>query len=1202
LEKQSYREIPFNYTSADDAQVVRLLLGDETWKVLEDLRSHRVTGRSARLVMRFFGEVFIIRRNPFLYEELVDSPKRRRRFAGNARAELETVRRKSDGNQSVIELVDRCCRLLDEVENEIAATPRKRKAFRKVVGNVIGESNVFFDPFTRVGHATDATDWRLYLPFAVVCPDAEMQVPDLIRTISQLGYKLIPRGAGTGLTGGCVPVRPECVILNTEKLNRISGIREEETRGRRFFVLETEAGVITENAIRYASEHNLVFATDPTSAWASTIGGNIAENAGGKTAVLWGTAIDNLYEYRMIMPGGSLLLVRRRDHPMRKIEPSDQVVFDVYNSGGAIVRSVQLRGDEIRKPGLWKDITNKALGGLPAVQKEGTDGVITSAAFVLHRPYPLKRTYCLEFFGTDIDEAAEVILALAKALANRGREALMAFEHYVEEYVRSIGYQVKSPRSELPKAVLLVDMVGFTGEQLDDGHRRLSELLKSYPNTELFQAGNPREAERFWKDRKRLGAIAARTNAFKLNEDVVLPLEALAEFARFVEQVNIEEERLTQLTAIRRIRQGLEEKRANGEEGWLETKILKTEQIARIYSHRIRDASPDELRKRVHPESFLGEMRRLFAGFSAQLEFIRKTWEEERSRTIVIATHMHAGDGNVHVNIPVFSNDREMMKRAGETADRVMEKAVDLGGVVSGEHGIGFTKIKYLDQERIRLLSEYRDTVDPDRMMNPGKLEDYAVQSRVFTPSFNLLELEARILQHGSLEELSEMVAKCVRCGRCKKDCCVFYPSRNLFFHPRNKNLAVGALIEALLYNTQRSHSTRFELLRHLETIADHCTICHKCLQPCPVDIDTGEVSVLERKILQDRHYKRTTLPTRLALEYLENRSRTFNRLVKRGIIQWGSKLQRGLTTLAASGAGGAKRGRFCSRLQSPLPRVPSGTLWDLLPACGVRQSLLIHPGNRPSGTVFYFPGCGSERIHPDVSKAALFLLVRAGRRVVLPPPFLCCGFPARVNARQAQHSRMVLRNTIIFSQIREMFRYLSFESCIVTCGTCKEALEQAGIQEIFDSPLTDITYFLSETGLLERLKPAGGDYFYHPPCHDSLDGGGSDLIRNRFNADVRVIPHCCSEAGTLALSRPDISYSLLMKKSEAMREAVGDRVSEQKLLLTNCPACLQGLRRQRDFKFTVRHLATETALRIGGPGWEESLRDNLQDSELVTF
>ncbi len=137
---------------------------------------------------------------------------------------------------------------------------------------------------------------------------------------------MIPRGGGTGLTGGSVPVGADCIVLNVEKLNRIHGIFETEIEYpdgsiQKTAVMRLEAGVITEQAISLAARNGLVFATDPTSAWASSIGGNIAENAGGKTAVLWGTAIDNLLSYRITMAQGQEWTVRRMHHPLRKILP-----------------------------------------------------------------------------------------------------------------------------------------------------------------------------------------------------------------------------------------------------------------------------------------------------------------------------------------------------------------------------------------------------------------------------------------------------------------------------------------------------------------------------------------------------------------------------------------------------------------------------------------------------------------------------------------------------------------------------------------------------------------------------------------------------------------------------------------------------------------------------------------------------------------
>ena len=112
-------------------------------------------------------------------------------------------------------------------------------------------------------------------------------------------------------------------------------------------------------------------------------------------------------------------------------------------------------------------------------------------------------------------------------------------------------------------------------------------------------------------------------------------------------------------------------------------------------------------------------------GYPAVLAALERAYQEVRDRRIVLATHMHAGDGNVHVNVPVLSNDRPMLERTDQVIDRVMEKVISLGGVVSGEHGIGLTKLKYLEPERIAELTAYRREVDPGGLMNPGKLEDF---------------------------------------------------------------------------------------------------------------------------------------------------------------------------------------------------------------------------------------------------------------------------------------------------------------------------------------------------------------------------------------------------------------------------------------------------------------------------------------------
>lgn len=1209
---KDYREIPYNFTSADDKLIINLLFGPEVWEDLEELRSQRITGRSARLVMRFMGDLFILRRNPFLFQELIDSPHRRQRFFKTAAEDLTIIeeaarigRVGSERSAKVLRLMGICRDRLSELKKEIHDAPAMRAQLQKRLGAIIGKENVRFDPFTLIGHATDATDWRLFLPLAVLRPSAEEQLPELMLAVAELGLKIIPRGGGTGLTGGSVPVTSNCVIINTEKLTGIHDIVYRDFphlgNGRKVPVLKVEAGVVTSDAMAQAKKDNLVFATDPTSAWASTIGGNIAENAGGKTAVLWGTAIDNILAYTIAMPGKGLLTVRRVDHPMRKILPDDIVRFQVLESGGRVLREVQLTGTEIRKKGLWKDITNKALKGLPGFQKEGTDGVITSGEFVLYQAYEKKITFCLEFYGDDMDEASKVIVEISEEFVNKGEEALMALEHFDEEYIRAIKYKFKAARSEHPKAVLLIDMVGHTSAHVLRGKERLEKLLRPYLNTELFTAQDADEAIRFWRDRKRLGAISARTNAFKLNEDIVLPLPALAEFARFADEYNIAEDIYNKELFIRRIVDYLKTAEPIEDPDWLEAKMPKANDLCRETLEKLSLRTKESVRHEAYIKKLMVDLLELFSGYSKVSGNIESIFSQVRSKRIVIATHMHAGDGNIHVNIPVFSNDRDMMKRAEKTAEDIMTKAVELGGVVSGEHGIGITKMKFLEKSRLEELRSYRKEIDPEGIMNPGMLNDPAIIDKVFTPSFNLLELEAKILQYGSLADLSSMISKCIRCGKCMPVCCVYHPGSNIFFHPRNKNMVIGSLIEALLYDMQRSHLPRFNQLKNLEEIADHCTMCRKCLAPCPVDIDTAEVSILEREILSDLGYKHTAPATRLSLLYLKNRNRIINRVFRKGVMEWGSAAQR-LAAKAYKKAPTAitdKNWRALNMLKSPMMPASKKTLGAMLPQHSEHEALMIHPEGPVKKTVFYFPGCGSERLYADIGMAAIYLLAKNNIRVILPPPFLCCGFPAKVNAKKKMAGVITLRDTIILSQIREMLGHIVFDAFLISCGTCRESLHEMGCEEIFDCNIVDVSQFVLDNANGRFIQRRPGTVLYHTPCHDSFDGAGANLL-GRLHASVKSVANCCSEAGTLAISRPDIAYAMLERKRESMGKAmIGNNAT---VIATNCPSCLSGLGRNREMGITPQHMAVLLAEAQGGRNWMSEFAQLVGAAEKVTF
>lgn len=1203
MSEKLYREIPYNYTSADDKKIIEVLFSRNEWETLERLRSERRTGRSSRLLMRIIGELFIYFRNPYLKRHLSDSAGRRRAFFSQTRNDLAIIRKYSAGNQDILTIIKIVEARLEQLKTEIKETASAAEKITRILGPVCGKENIFFDPFNIISHITDATDWRAYPPVAVVRPAHETEILRLLKAIGNMGYKAIVCGGATGLTGGIVPLTDKCIAINTEKLNKIFPVKEKELKTEKGRVkcktVKVQAGVITEDVISAMADKNLVFATDPTSAWASTIGGNLAENAGGKSAVKWGTAIDNVLSFELATPAGKLLVIERADHQNRKILHDDTVTFNVKNAEGNQVKEIKLRGNQIRKPGLWKDITNKALGGIPGLQKEGTDGVILNAEFILYQAFPFSKTFCLEFFGKNFNEASRVISRISEAFPLDDGVSLVALEHFDQEYIKAIQYKVKSNVNYTPKAVLLIDMAAHDQADIVKGEKRLIAIIDQSPSTEVHIAKDKAQAKLYWQDRKRLGAIAKRTNAFKLNEDIVLPVGALADFSDWVDAINVREERYMQSQVISRFRERLQTIDSSREQSEVSKKIPALLELCNLTEDELNTISVIELRRRSVINNILHGFKEMLQGYETWLADFKNLHDNIVRNVLVIATHMHAGDGNIHVNIPVFSNDIVMMRRAESLVDEVMAKTIELGGVVSGEHGIGITKIKYLDDTIIEELTAYRAKADPDSLMNPGKLTSKSVLNKVFTPSFNLLELEARILKRGNLESLAHKIAHCVRCGKCKIDCCVFHPVQNVFFHPRNKNLAIGSLIEAVLFEAQRYRDTTFWLLKNLEEIADHCTICHKCLDPCPVDIDTGEVTILERNLLAQHGIKNIPMATKMTLSCLSSTSKVFNGIAQTVIFGMGSRIQNKASAMIRPLRYiPSLKGHYAAEiLRSPMPPVSLKTLHDYLPDCGANQALVFEGSESPEQTYFYFPGCGSERMFPDVALSALYVLLRNGARVIIPPPYICCGFPMGVNGKVELHSKIILRNTIILSQIKDMFKHLRFDAVCITCGTCKETLEQMGTAGIFGTAVKDVM-------TVNRLKTNTGEsVLYHKPCHDSLDNSGPELIEKNGADRVESIPHCCSEAGTLALSRPDISLAMHNKKESAFKEALNKTNGKGfHITLTNCPSCLQGLGRQTGMSLEVKHLTVYTAEKLGGHRWKKDLNGMLEHYEKVNF
>jgi len=411
------------------------------------------------MLYEVLGDIWVVKRNPYLQDDLLDSPKRHDALVEALRHRLQEVEKRRQADASDPERSLRVEKLLkaahgavDEFEREFSETRKLRRKAMRRLSAITRKDNIAFDGLSRVSHVTDATDWRVEYPFVVVSPDTESECAPLVRALIDLGLTIIPRGGGTAITGGAIPLERLSAVMNTEKLDWLGAVEERALPGvaEPVPVIQVGAGAVTRRVMEAAERAGLAFAVDPTSADASCIGGNIAMNAGGKKAVLWGTAVDNLASWRMVTPDAEWIEVERLDHNLGKIHDAATARFRIrrFEADGQTPKAeeiLEMEGRRFRKPGLGKDVTDKVLGGLPGVQKEGCDGIITSATFILHRMPAHTRTVCLEFFG-DVTVAVPAIVEITRRVDGRDGVYLAGLEHLDERYVKAVGY---GPRPRL---------------------------------------------------------------------------------------------------------------------------------------------------------------------------------------------------------------------------------------------------------------------------------------------------------------------------------------------------------------------------------------------------------------------------------------------------------------------------------------------------------------------------------------------------------------------------------------------------------------------------------------------------------------------------------------------------------------------------------------------------------------------------------
>jgi Fe-S oxidoreductase len=445
-------------------------------------------------------------------------------------------------------------------------------------------------------------------------------------------------------------------------------------------------------------------------------------------------------------------------------------------------------------------------------------------------------------------------------------------------------------------------------------------------------------------------------------------------------------------------------------------------------------------------------------------------------------------------------------------------------------------------------------------------------------------------------------------------------PRANLLYSPRNKILATSLLVEAFLYEEQTRRGISIKHWEEFEDVADHCTLCHKCLTPCPVDIDFGQVSMNMRNLLRKMGKKSFRPGNALAMAMLNATNPDTIKLLRTAMVGVGFKAQRMAVDLlrkvgrkqtakppATVGTAPIKEQviHFINKkLPGGLPKRTARALLDIEDKDYV--PIIRNPQATTADTeaVFYFPGCGSERLFSQVGLATQAMLWHAGVQTVLPPGYLCCGYPHRGSGQFDKAEKMITDNRVLFHRVANTLNYLDIKTVVVSCGTCYDQLQGYEFDKIFPgSRIIDIHEYLLEKGIQLQGK---GAYLYHEPCHNPMKLQDSmKTVKALVGEQVLKSERCCGESGTLGVTRPDVSTQVRFRKEEEIRKGEAQLRETMKAtgagpgavaaqdnikILTSCPSCLQGLNRyEGDLQnglLEADYIVVEMAREILGENW----------------
>jgi glycolate oxidase len=341
----------------------------------------------------------------------------------------------------------------------------------KELAAIVGADHLLSSEEERWTYAYDATD-RAHMPDAVVFPGSAAEIAAIVRLANEHRFPLVPRGAGTGRSGGSVPIQGGVVLVLT-RLNRILEISKPD------LVAVVEPGVILTRLKNAVEAEGLYYPPDPASADFCTIGGNVAECAGGAVAVQYGVTRDYVLGLEVVLPTGEIITT----------------------------------GTRTMKGVVGYDLTRLFLGS------EGTLGVITRIILRLVAKPSARQTLAAGF--ETLTAAAETVsLILTSGLAPTALEFMDRV---------TLGCVREMLPFELPEATVALLLIAVDGHPRDveDRAGRMARFCREQGARPVLRAKTPEEAERFWRARRVISPALLKVKPHKVSEDVVVPLGAI---------------------------------------------------------------------------------------------------------------------------------------------------------------------------------------------------------------------------------------------------------------------------------------------------------------------------------------------------------------------------------------------------------------------------------------------------------------------------------------------------------------------------------------------------------------------------------------------------------------------------------------------------------------------------------------------------